>query len=200
MQDQEMLAKLRQSWPETTDYLTRVGQANNDLSVMRELAQREAYEAQLTWLDKLAVGVEDLTRRPNAMSAMKELHSSGVKIASASQVKEYEELRQDHLEEYEEGREPNAELLESLPFELPASTEQELWNLPELQNALMVWAAETAQRHGHPVKVTLAQAWILLNVCLFLEAEPEQSPVWAEECLRSALSSEFFEKAGNPAL
>ena len=198
MQDQEMLARLRESWPETMDYLTQVGQANNDLAVMRELAQRETYEASLTWLDQLAVGVEDLTRRPNAMSAMKELHTIGVKIESASQVQEYEELRQDHLEQFEEGREPSPEMLESQPFELRASTEQELWNLPELQNALKVWAAETAERHGTPVKATLAQAWILFNVCQFLESEPEQSPVWAAECLRSVLSSDFFEKAGNP--
>ena len=56
MNDQDSLAKLQKSWPETTDYLRRVGQVNNDLAVLREMSQREEYEVSLTWLDHLEVG------------------------------------------------------------------------------------------------------------------------------------------------
>lgn len=204
MQDQEMLARLRESWPETTDYLTQVGQANNDLSVMRELAHRETYEASLTWLDQLAVGVEDLTKRPNAARVMRLLFSEGTKFLSAKEVPEYREVaeahRHDQIADLQELQDPEdiEHLLESDNLVFAESLDEALWLLPELQESLLRWAAETAQRHEHTQMVTLAQTWILFNVCQFLESEPEQSPVWAAECLRSALSSDFFEKAGNP--
>lgn len=205
MQDLEMLARLRQTWPESTDYLARVGQANNDLSVLRELAQRETYEAQLSWLDQMAVSVEDLTQRPNAANVMSLLFSEGTKFLSATEVLEYKELseahRADQLADLQEWQDPNdlEHLLETPGLVFSESLDEALWALPELQESLLGWATLTAERHGHPGQMTLAQAWILFRVCLFLEAEPEQSPEWAAECLQSALSSEFFKNAGSRA-
>ncbi len=36
-----MLAKLQARWPETTDYLTKLRQLNNDLMVLREVQAAE---------------------------------------------------------------------------------------------------------------------------------------------------------------
>ncbi|MFD5600800.1 hypothetical protein ACFWHR_12190 [Leucobacter sp. NPDC058333] len=203
MHDQESLAKLQQSWPETTDYLRRVGQINNDLMALREMAQRDTYESSLTWLDRLAVGVADLTSRPNAAVVMRFLFARQIVIRTATEVPEYLELReafdQEQTEEYGEESSAREHLLESPTLTFWASLDQAMWELPELQESLMGWALETATRHDYTgPALTLTQAIILLNVCLFLEQEPEQSPGWAVECLRSALSSDFFEKAANP--
>ncbi|MBS3182369.1 hypothetical protein [Leucobacter manosquensis] len=203
MHDQESLDKLQQSWPETTDYLRRVGQVNNDLAVLREISQRDEYEASLTWLDHLAVGVEDLTKQPNPVTVLWFLHRDGMEIASASQVDSYREIREEFDQEQirlnGESSGLSWDVLDEGPFNLPDSDEQQLWALPELQQKFLAWADQTATRHDYQgPALTLAQGSILFNVCLFLEQEPEQSPGWAEECLRSALSSDFFEKAANP--
>ena len=204
MNDQESLAKLQASWPETTDYLRRVGQVNNDLAVLREMSQRDEYEASLTWLDRLEVGVEDLTMQPNPVTVLWFLHRNGTEISTASQVVSYREIREEYDQEQERINGENSSLswdvLDEGPFNLPSADEQQMWELPELQQKFLEWASETAARHGYEGPApTLAQAVILLNVCRFLEQEPEQSPGWAAECLRSALSSVFFEKAANPA-
>ncbi|MEV8339453.1 MULTISPECIES: hypothetical protein [Leucobacter] len=203
MHDQESLAKLQQSWPETTDYLRRVGQVNNDLAVLREISQRDEYEASLTWLDHLAVGVEDLTSRPNAAIVMRFLFARQIVIRSAAEVPEYRELQeafdQEQTEEYGEDSSSREHLLESPTSTFWESLDQKMWSLHELHVKLALWALETATSHGYEgPSLTLTQAVILLNVCRFLEQEPEQSPGWAAECLRSALSSDFFEKAANP--
>ncbi len=54
MYDQEMLAKLHATWPETTDYLTKLGQLNNDLMVLREIQAAEEYLP--SWLERMAYG------------------------------------------------------------------------------------------------------------------------------------------------
>lgn len=154
--------------------------------MLREISQRDEYEASLTWLGHLAVGVEDLIKRPNAAMVMKFLFARQIAIHSA-------------MEECGESSSAREHVLESSTSPCCEPLDQAMWRLPELQNKLVGWTIETASRHeyqGPPL--TLSQAVILLNVCRFLEQEPEQSPGWAEECLRSALSSDFFEKAANP--
>lgn len=199
MHDQESLAKLQASWPETADYLQRVGQVTNDLMVLRELAARDEYEATLTWLDHLAIDVEDLTEMPSAAMVLWFLHKQGISVKSAVSVAAFREIQDEHEAQWREGSEATPNVLDEGPFGLPEADDQALWALPELQRKLTAWADETAARHGYmQTPVSLAQASILLLVCQFLEQEPEQSPEWAAECLRSALSSEFFAKAANP--
>lgn len=198
MFDQQSLSQLQKSWPETTDYLERVGQVTNDLTILRELLQRDGYEASLTWLDQLAVDVEDLTKTPTAVAVMMFLNRRGISIRSAAQIEEYQELREEQEREYSEGYGSSAEILDDPTFVLPGLIDARLWALPELQKKLMAWSTETAARHGNQGnQPTLTQAAILMRVSQFLEQEPEQSPEWAAECLRSALSSEFYSKAGS---
>lgn len=199
MFDQQSLSQLQKSWPETTDYLERVGQVTNDLSVLREMLQRDGYEMKLDWLDQLAVDVEDLTKTPTAVAVMMFLHRRGISIRSAAQIEDYQELREEQEQDYSEGYGSSAEILDDPTFVLPSLLDARLWALPELQKKLIAWATETSARHGEPNgQPTLTQAAILMRVTQFLEQEPEQSPEWAAECLRSALSSEFYSKAGSP--
>lgn len=198
MNNHESFVRLQSTWPETTDYLRQIGQANNDLMVLRELAQRDSYETSLTWLDQLAVSVEDLTKQPHAVLVLQRLHQDGRKVSSASQVTDFEEVRLEHEEAWAEGQETTPEVLEGPFFDLPNAANQALWALPELQAQALAWALEVAKRHAFQgPALTLAQAMILFNVVQFLDQEPEQSPGWAAECLQSALSSGFFAKAAN---
>jgi hypothetical protein len=199
MYDETLLTQLAQTWPETTDYLRRVGQVTNDLQTIRELQQRDRYESSLTWLDQLEIDVEDLTQTPTAAQVLTFLYNREIVIRSASQIAEYQELRDEHELEQTENQNTLTDLLESTSLLLPAKLDARLWALPELQNNLIEWANETATRHGHQtLPLSLTQATILLNLCRFLEQEPEQSPAWAEACLQHALSSDFFEKTANP--
>ncbi|WP_336652997.1 MULTISPECIES: hypothetical protein [unclassified Leucobacter] len=199
MIEQEQLATLQESWPVTESYLERVGQVNNDLMVLRELAARDEYEASLTWLDQLGVGVEDLTEMPSAVMVLWFLHRNEIRVQSAATVPAFREIDAEHVARFEDGTETSPDVLSEGPFDLPRADDQALWALPELQKKLTAWADETATRHGYSqTPVSLAQAAILLNVCRFLDEEPEASPGWAAECLRSALSSEFFVKAAHP--
>lgn len=199
MNDQESLHQLRESWPETEDYLQRVGQVNNDLMVLKETAQRDEYESALTWLDHLAVGVEDLTAHTSAVTVLQHLHRRGRSVPSASQVTTYQEIRDEHEALWEAGSETHPDVLDGPLFELTDANDQALWELPELQEQLLCWAAETAKRHDYQgPALTVKQATILMLVTKFLDQEEEYSPEWAAECLRSALSSDFFVRAGNP--
>lgn len=202
MIDQEQLAKLQASWPTTENYLERVGQVNNDLMVLREAAARDEYESSLTWLDHLAVSVEDLTKRPNAALVMQALFRHGVVIRNAMEVTEFRELKEAHDHDQavdQEDPDFREHLLETPGLKFWKRLDEAIWALPEFQKKLTAWAGETAIRHGHSeMPLTLAQASILFNVCQYLDQEPEPSPGWAAECLRSALSSEFFAKAANP--
>ncbi|WP_053353945.1 hypothetical protein [Leucobacter musarum] len=199
MTDQEMLARMQQTWPETDDYLARVGQVNNDLQVLREISERDQYEASLTWLDRLAVSITDLTELPSAVTVLQHLHLRGMSVATALTVPGFREIQEEHAQQYQEGYESSPEVLDGPVFGLPQATEQALWALPELQEKLLSWATDTATRHEYQgPTVTLAQAAILLNTVRFLEQEAEPSPGWAAECLRFALSSEFFKTAASP--
>lgn len=202
MTDQEMLARMQQTWPETDDYLKRVGQVNNDLQAIREMTSRDQYEASLTWLDHLAVSVEDLTKRPNAALVMQALFEVRIVIGSAMDVPEFRELREAHdHDQAVEQEDPDfrEHLLESVGLRFHESLDDSIWALPEFQQQLVSWATDTANRHGYQGQaLMLGQASILFNTVLFLEQEAEPSPGWAAECLRSALSSEFFETATNP--
>lgn len=196
MYNESILRQLSERWPETDDYLRRVGQVTNDLMVMREILRADEYQP--TWLEALAIDEVDLLKTPTAVEAMQFLFRQGIEIRSAEQVPDYQELRQEQLEEYAAGDTSIFEILEVPGFAVRNETDAQLWALPELQEKVLAWATATAKRHdyrGDPL--TLTQAAILVQLCSFLEQEPEQSPGLAAESLRSALSSEFFEKAGN---
>lgn len=106
MHDQESLAQLQATWPETADYLQRVGQVNNDLMVLRDLAARDEYEASLTWLDHLAVDVEDLTEKPSAVMVLWFLHRQGIPVKSAVSVPAFQEIQDEHEAQWKEGGRP----------------------------------------------------------------------------------------------
>lgn len=198
MNEQQALHRMQQTWAETEDYLQRVGQVNNDLMAIREMTDRDEYESSLTWLDHLSVGVEDLTAHTSAVSVLQHLHRHGKRVPTASQVTTYQEIRDEHEALWEAGSETHPDVLDGPLFELTDANDQALWELPELQDQLLCWAAETAKRHDYQgPALTVKQATILMLVTRFLDQEEEHSPEWAAECLRSALSSDFFVKAGN---
>lgn len=195
MYDQETLQQLRQSWPETTDYLQRVGQVTNDLMMLREM--RRVAASSSTWLEQLAVDEEDLLKMPTAVQVLRFLHAREIHVKTVAQVTEYQELRDEHTAAFEAREASTPEILDDPALVLPAAIDARLWALPEIQRKLTRWASDTAARHGRDVpNLSLTQATILLLVTVLLEQEPEQSPEWAEECLLSALSSEFFQQAG----
>lgn len=199
MYDQEILQQLRESWPEPTSYLEQVGQLNNDLMALREMQLSET--AAPGWMDQLGIDVEDLTQPPAAAQVLTFLYARGIQVVSASEIPELVELRQDQEQEYQAGYATTPEALEEPNLTLSASTDARVWALPETQQKLREWAEATAQRSsGETIRpLTLAQAVILMRTTQFVDQEPEHSPAWAAECLRSALSSRFFEKAGSPA-
>lgn len=195
MYDQEMLAQLQRTWPETEDFLQRVGQVTNDLQVLREL--RMTGLSAPTWLEELAVDEADLLQTPSAVEVLRFLQARGILVRSAAEVTEYQELREEQTEAFEAGQASTSEILEDLAFAVPARIDARLWALPELQRKLTAWAAETAERYGRAgTTLSLTQVTLLMQLARFLEQEPEQSAEWAAGCLRSALSSEFFERAG----
>ncbi len=196
MYDQVILDHMQKTWPETEDYLRRVGQVTNDLLALRELLVTERPAP--TWMEKLAVDEADLLQTPSSVEVLRFLHTRGILVRSAAEVTEYQELRDEQTEAFETGEASTPEILEDLAFALPARIDARLWALPELQEKLTAWAAETSERYGRPESMlSLTQVTLLMQLARFLEQESEQSAEWAAECLRSALSSEFFEKAGN---
>lgn len=197
MYDQEILTRLQATWPETTDYLVRVGQVQNDLMVLREL--QEADRAEASWMDELAIGEADLLQVPSGMSVLRFLWARWIRVQEATTVPEYAEAVREQQEMHENLSASTSELLEEPAFELQMAADARLWALPELQDTLTEWAQETASEHGRPSpKLTLTQATVLMQLVRYLDQAPEPSPEWAAELLRSALSSEFFAKAANP--
>ncbi|MGJ0202763.1 hypothetical protein NHL51_01210 [Leucobacter sp. gxy201] len=193
MSDHETLTHLQSSWPGTEDYLQRVGQVTNDLMVLRELRERESYEASLTWLDRLGYDLSDVTAVPTGMQVLRFLYGRRIVVKAAMQLPVLQELQQEL-----DAEETDRDVREDQTLELPSAEDAQLWAVPELQRKLIAWALETAQRHGFEKQLTVAQAVMLLNVVSMLEAEPGMSPEWAAESLRSVLSSGLFEKDENP--
>ncbi|GAA2823401.1 hypothetical protein [Leucobacter komagatae] len=198
MYDQEMLAKLQATWPETTDYLTKLGQLNNDLMVLRDI--QAADEHIPSWLEILAYSEDDFAKTPTAMRVLRFLYERQIMVASRRTVPAFQELQVDREARYERDDVSTPELLEAYPpVELLEAEDAMLWALPELQKKLTAWAKETAARHGSPTPLmTLTQATILMLVVEALEQDLNTSPEWQAECLQSALSSEFYQQAGSP--
>ncbi|UTX53294.1 hypothetical protein [Leucobacter aridicollis] len=198
MYDQEMLAKLQATWPETTDYLTKLGQLNNDLMVLREM--KAADEHIPSWLELLGYSEDDFMKTPTAMEVLRFLNQQGIVVQSRLTVPKFLEFHTDQEELYEAGEESTPEVLEvSPPLELRDEYDAMLWALPELQEKLVEWAKQTAARHGSPAPLmTLTQATILMLVVRALDHDLNKSPGWQAECLQSALSSEFYQKAAHP--
>lgn len=193
MSDHETLTHLQSSWPETEDYLQRVGQVTNDLMVLRELQARESYEAGLTWLDRLGYDMSDVTAVPTGMQVLRFLYNRRIVVKAAMQLTVLQELQQEL-----DAEDAELDVREDRTLELPPAEDARLWAMSELQRKLIAWALETAQRHGYEKRLAVAQAAILMNVVSMLEAEPGMTPEWAAESLRSVLSSDWFVKGENP--
>lgn len=195
MYSPETLARLQQTWPETTDYLQRVGQVNNDLMVMREM-QSEQPEG---WMDRLGVEERDLLELPTGLVALQFLNAQGITVSAAMRLPELQELATDQQEMFEAGETAYENFLEDPTTVLPSEAlELRVWALPELQKKLIEWANATATTVGAQVPpMTLTQAAILLWVHRFVDQSADR--VYGQEYLRSALSSEFFKKAASLA-
>ena len=198
MYDQEMLAKLQATWPETTDYLKKLGQLNNDLMVLREIQAAE--EHMPSWLEQMAYTEDDFLKTPTAMRVLRFLHERQIVVSSKRTVTAFQELQDDQEKLFELEDESTPELLEAYPqVELLEAEDAMLWALPELQKKLVEWAKQVAARHGSPAPLmTLTQATILMLVVEALDQDLNKSPGWQAECLQSALSSDFYQKAGSP--
>ncbi len=198
MYDQEMLAKLQATWPETTDYLTKLGQLNNDLMVLREI--KAADEHIPSWLELLGYSEDDFLETPTAVEVLVFLNSMGIVVSSRLSVPAFKEMHDYQEEQYESGDASSPEILEAIhPLRLLEAEDAMLWALPELQKKLIEWAKQTAARHGSPAPLmTLTQATILMLVVRALDHDLNKSPGWQAECLQSALSSEFYQKAAHP--
>lgn len=198
MYDQEMLAKLQATWPETTDYLTKLGQLNNDLMVLREM--KAADEHIPSWLELLGYSEDDFLETPTAVEVLIFLNALGIVVSSRLSVSAFKEMHDYQEEQYASGDASSPEILEAIrPLRLLETEDAMLWALPELQKKLIEWAKETAARHGFPAPLmTLTQATILMLVVRALDHDLNKSPGWQAECLQSALSSEFYQKAGSP--
>ena len=185
----EQLSQMQSTWPDTTDYLTRVGQINNDLMVLREAAARE--QITVTWLDRLAIEPEDLLSRPAAIAVARMLHENRTPLQALSDLPEYREALGERV--------TLAELpVEDPSFTLTTESEEVLWSSPELGSKLTSWATATVERIlGTSTELSLTQAAIVFRLFQFLEQE-DPSPGLVAESLQSLLSSGFFEMAGTP--
>lgn len=198
MYDQEMLAKLQATWPETTDYLTKLGQLNNDLMVLREIQAAE--EHMPSWLEQMAYTEDDFLETPSAMEVLAFLNQQGIVVSSRLTVPAFREMHDYQEDQYDSGDASTPEILEAVPpLKLLEAEDAMLWALPELQKKLIEWAKQVAARHGSPAPLmTLTQATILMLVVRALDHDLNKSPGWQAECLQSALSSEFYQKAAHP--
>lgn len=196
MSTMEQLQQMQTSWPETTNYLTRVGQINNDLMVLREAAARDRMS--ISWLDQLSITIEDLLVKPTAWSIAAFLEQRAVKIEALSQIPEYQEDLTEQQEMFEQGEVSYDSLVEDPSYQLTAAADEQLWNSAELGSKLINWATETVLRiTGSTHGLSLTQATIVFRLFQFLDQE-ETSPGLVAESLQSLLSSGFFEMAGTP--
>lgn len=195
--DQQLLRDLAKKWPETTDYLQRVGQIQNDLMTLRELSAKEAHTPD--WLEALAIEEQDLLTIPTGVEVLRFLFNQNIIVKTARQIPEYQEDQETEQALHEEGDSPHQDVLEDPEYLLTAESDARVWALPELQTKLIEWTIETAERFrpGAPTP-TLYQATILMKTARFLEQDLNQSPEFRAECWQSALSSKFYERAGNP--
>lgn len=202
MSTMEQLQHMQTSWPETTNYLTRVGQINNDLMVLREAAARDRMS--ITWLDQLGITAEDLLAKPTAWSIASFLEQRAVKIEALLQLPEYLEDLTEQQTLFEQGEVSYDSLVEDPSYQLTAAADEQLWSSPELGSKLVSWATQTVSRILASMSMSmstptlsLTQATIMFRLFQFLEQE-ETSPVLVAESLQSLLSSGFFEMAGTP--
>ncbi|KAM9865640.1 hypothetical protein ACIFOC_01262 [Leucobacter aridicollis] len=198
MYDQEMLAKLQATWPETTDYLTKLGQLNNDLMVLREIQAAEEHIP--SWLEQMAYSEDDFLEIPSAVEVLTFLNQQGIVVSSRLTVPAFREMHDYQEGQYDSEDASTPEILEAVPpLRLLEAEDAMLWALPELQKKLTEWAKQVAARHGSPAPLmTLTQATILMLVVRALDHDLNKSPGWQAECLQSALSSEFYQQAGSP--
>ncbi|MDA3146507.1 hypothetical protein JSO19_03840 [Leucobacter sp. UCMA 4100] len=187
----------RRHWPETKNYLERVGQINNDLMLAREIAARE--ETVPDWLEDLTISTEDLTEKPEAVALLKLLHRHQLKLHSLEQMEAYKELAEEHAKNCLENGEAVSSLLEATAFTtMGPKADEQLYASPELESVLIRWAEMTLEDSNiQAPQPTMVQALMLAKLSLFLEQEPGMNPVWEAESKRSLLSSSFYSSGGN---
>lgn len=200
-----LFQQLQDRWPETDNYLTRVGQINNDLMTLREI---DAHEQHIPgWLERLAIGENDLVKAPNAIRLLELLHQRGVSVPSRMTVPAFREIQREYevsahgerlFPEDSLETNPNYDVLDS-PYLTTVGTEgdAQLLALPGLESALKSWVDQVMNNFLKDTPpVTLAQAFLMAHLAGYLLQEQARPELW-EDSLRSLRSSKFFEKAGN---
>ncbi len=194
----EQLQRLEQSWPETDDFLTRVGQLNNDRLLLQEAAARESMT--VSWMDRLGISAEDLLTLPSATEIARFLHERGQRFEVLEASPEFREDRAEQAELFASGESGTDRPLEDPSYLLSAELAEQLLSSAELASKLVAWASTTSTRWtAARLQPSTLQALMLLRLFQVLEQEPELSPGLVEESVRSLLSSAFFEMAGTPA-
>lgn len=192
--NENLRRQLQERWPATDDYLTRVGQANNDLMVMDEILRAELTIP--SWQDRLAIEDQDLRKRPRAHLVLRILLTKGVFVKSAKSIADYQEWL-DAYEEDHSGPESLTEVMLRDPYftGFKEATSDQLWALPEFQDKVKTWAESITEAFGRPQQVSLAQAGMIVNLYQYLDQESTLTHELAEGSMRSLFSSEFFKKA-----
>lgn len=194
MSNEPLNRQLQNRWPETDNYLERIGQVNNDLMVEREM--RAAQNHLPSFLEKLAIDVSDLLVEPDGETLLRFLHSEGIRVPSAEAHPAFVEEQAAYQEDQEN---PMANVLDdpnwAITFEHQA---QELAALPEMHEKLLAWALRILNFYHLPPSQHLSHRQVLMLVRLwqFLNQSAAQDE-WREESVRSLLSTTYFEKAAN---
>lgn len=197
MYDQNLLKQLQARWPETDNYLDRVGQVTNDLMVAREIQQAATHTP--SWLDRLAIEASDLLKVPTAVDVLRYLHEHQIVIREAMTVSEYREAVEDYNLEQANGEHSFFSPVEDQSFFLTEASDLALWALPQVQEQCVSVMQTVLERFvPNQPALTLEQAVILLRLITFLKQEPTMSHEWAEESVQSLLSEPFFTNAAIP--
>lgn len=196
-----MLSQLGNRWPETDNYLERIGQINNDLQVLREMQAAQNHVPD--FLEQLAIDTTDILALPEAMSMLRLLHEYEVTVESLETVQGYREARDEFLNQeralYQDQTHWVDVLGDSVELPLTSETEQQIQSLPELHTKVRVWAAARLAEAGLELQpVSLTQALMIVNLMLYLEQE-EAGSEWQADCLQSLRSTSFYSQAASQA-
>lgn len=193
MNDFEQLHQLRQTWPETENYLDRIGQTTNDLQVLREM---DAAEQIPSWLNLLGIEETDLQTPPTGVDLLRLLHQAGVRVETATTVSAYQEMRQLQEDLYQSEETDTPEVLEDPAFQLLEADDRLLLELPELQAQTIQWARMLISRllhqEAHP---NFRQALMAARLYGFLNQGPRVSDESVAASLQSLLSASCYATA-----
>lgn len=193
MMTQESLPhQLQNRWPDTDNYLERVGQINNDLMVMREFQAAQNHIPD--FLERLAIGPGDLMKEPDGEEQLRFLYQQGIRVKSVEALPTFIEAQQEYRREKDD---ETMDILEDSYRTIFFQAEAKIVaGMPEMQSKLTAWATQMLQMYAPTYQEPLSylQVLMLLRLTVFLDQE-DAGAEWREDSVRSLLSTSFFEKA-----